>query len=223
MADHSEVKKPDVPIKNSINQYSGKFEKSSLDKPIEKEKPKNEVIANAERRKTPIGTKMKDLFIGDDVSDIKRYILEDVVVPTIEDTIYSIVTGSLDRLFRHDGRITGTNSRKKGSYIAYNSIYNSSYSRGNRESSSRRTPDDALFESKADADAALAHLFDIAESEYEYARIADLYESAGITASWADNNFGWNREMLSNATVRNTRGQDGSIRYFIKLPAAVKI
>ena len=160
--------------------------------------------------------KLTDIFISDDVVNVKSYILMDVLVPSIKKAIYDIVVNSLD-MSLFGGRGNGRRSTAdKVSYRDYNGVSR----RDERTYSSSRTTsgysyDDIILETRGEAEAVLARMDEIME-EYEIVRVADLYDLVGVTGEHTDNKYGWTN--IRNAEVERVR--DG---YRIKMPRALPI
>lgn len=160
--------------------------------------------------------KLTDIFISEDVVNVKSYILMDVLVPSIKKAIYDIVVNSLD-MSLFGGRGNGRRSTAdKVSYRDYNGVSR----RDERTYSSSRTTsgysyDDIILETRGEAEAVLARMDEIME-EYEIVRVADLYDLVGVTGEHTDNKYGWTN--IRNAEVERVR--DG---YRIKMPRALPI
>ena len=66
--------------------------------------------------------KLTDIFISEDVSNVKNYILLDVIVPAVKKAIYDLVVGTLD-MSLYGGRGGGKRpTADKVSYRDYNDI-----------------------------------------------------------------------------------------------------
>lgn len=157
--------------------------------------------------------KLTDIFISEDVANVKNYILMDVLVPSIKKAIYDIVVNSLD-MSLFGGRGGGKRSTAdKISYRDYNGV-------SRRDDRSTRTTsgysyDDIILETRGEAEAVLSRMDEIME-EYDIVRVADLYDLVGITGEHTDNKYGWTN--IRNAEV--VRVRDG---YTIKMPRALPI
>lgn len=157
--------------------------------------------------------KLTDVFIQEDVSNVKSYILLDVLLPTAKETIWNIFTNSLDiLLFGGSGHSNKKSDPFRVSYRDY-----SNPKRTSRGSSDYRTNrysyDDIALESRREAEEVLAQL-DALISTYGTASVADLYDLVGVSHNFTDNNYGWTN--IRNAEVVRTR--DG---YVLKLPKAI--
>ena len=78
--------------------------------------------------------KFTDVFIAEDASNVKNYILMDVIVPSIKKAIYDLVMGTLDMTF-YGGR-GGSTRRPTADKVSYqNYDYSSArYQRRSRDS-----------------------------------------------------------------------------------------
>lgn len=160
--------------------------------------------------------KLADIFISEDVVNVKNYILMDVLVPSIKKAIYDIVVNSLD-MSLFGGR--GGGKRSTADRVSYTD-YSGASRRSERSHSSPRTAsgysyDDIVLETRGEAEAVLSRMDEIME-EYEIVRVADLYDLVGITGEHTDNKYGWTN--IRNAEV--VRVRDG---YKIKMPRALPI
>lgn len=160
--------------------------------------------------------KLTDIFISEDVANVKSYILMDVLVPAIKKAIYDIVVNSLDMsLFGgHGGGKRST--ADKVSYRDYNGVSRrDERTYGSHRTASGYSYDDIILETRAEAEAVLSRMDEIMET-YQIVRVADLYDLVGITGEHTDNKYGWTN--IHNAEVERVR--DG---YRIKMPRALPI
>ena len=173
-------------------------DKNKVDKIVKgkvKTKKKNSILAS---------------FINDDLQDIKKYIIEDVLIPTIKKTIADVVKNSIDMFFY--GEVSRTN-RSNSSRISYSSYYDR-----DREPRSRRNSlliDDIVLESRAEAEEVLDRLDEMIE-EFGMASVLNLYDLIGVTAPFTADKYGWTD--IRNATA--VRVRDG---YLLKLPRVMPL
>lgn len=183
----------------------------------EREKPKKVVKGNVKTKKKSEIRKAVDGFISEDVENIKSYVVRDVLIPTIKDTIWNVLTNSLDMILGGHGSRTG--AKRSGSKVSYRNYYDQRdrYSSRSDEpkSRSRFDYDEIKFEYRGDAEAVLDQMQDIID-EYDFVTVLDLYDMVDLTAPHTANNYGWT--SLRNAEVIRTR--DG---YGLKLPRALSI
>lgn len=179
------------------------------------EKRVEKVVKGRVKTKKNEMRRLSDIFISEDVSNIKDYILLDVLAPAIKDAIYKIIVGSLDTTL-YGGRGYGGKrpTADKISYKDYNGISSRRDDRGNDRprTASGYSYDDVIFETRGAAEAVLDRMYELIE-EYGNVRVADMYDMAGITGNYTDNRYGW--ENLHGARVERTR--DG---YAVRMPRA---
>lgn len=193
------------------NSHKGRAEKKAAPEGKRAEK----VVSGKVKTKRNEMRKLTDIFISEDVANVKNYILMDVLVPSIKKAIYDIVVNSLD-MSLFGGRGGKRSTADKVSYRDYNSVSH----RDDRTYRSSRTTsgysyDDIILETRGEAEAVLSRMDEIME-EYEIVRVADLYDLVGITGEHTDNKYGWTN--IRNAEV--VRVRDG---YTIKMPRALPI
>lgn len=163
--------------------------------------------------------KIADIFISEDISNVKNYIFMDVLVPAIKKAIYDIVTNGID-MFLYGGTGKGKTSSSGTSKVSYGNYYNQKNSSGYRGSENVQPRngfeyDDIEFRNRGEAEAALQQMHD-AIGRYGIVTVADLYDIAGLTAPYTSQKYGW----MSVNGVDVTRTRDG---YILKLPKAVPI
>lgn len=176
----------------------------------ERKKVEKVVRGTVKTKKNDI-RKLADVFISEDVKNVKSYVLMDVLVPTIKKAIVDIVTDGVNMIF-FGGRAT----RKSGSTISRVSYRDYYDSRDDRtESSTSRNAynyDDIILETRQDAEEVLTSLDEMIAT-YGKASVADLYDAVGITGDYTDNRYGWTN--LSSAEPIRVR--DG---WKLRLPRA---
>ena len=191
-----------------------------------KELPKVEG-ANVTAKKPSAAKKIAGSIIAEDAKTVGNYILFDVVIPSIKDTISSIVSNGIDMLlFGEGGR-----SRKRSSTTSnifgvmnYNSISTDKAKRASSITGSGARPvnsydrvqaSDLIFETRAKCQEAIYKAHDVLD-EYPLLSIADLYEICGLSeiSVFTDNKYGWDRESFKGAEP--VRLGDGT--YLLKLP-----
>ena len=196
------------------NSHRSKEENSSVG---EKKDIKKVTTGKVITRKNNV-RKFTDVFVSEDVKNVKDYVLMDVLVPAIKKAISDIVTNGIDMILYGE---TGRTKRSTGvSYVSYNK-YSDRRDNYDRFAAGTRTRsgysyDDIILESRNEAEEVLTRMDELIET-YQVVSVADLYDLVGINCNYTDNNYGWTN--LRNAEAVRTR--DGS--YMLKLPKALPI
>ena len=164
-----------------------------------------------------LGKRFAEVFLGDDISNVKEYLFYDRIVPGIKEMI---LAGIEMMLFGGDRVIRRNNNPSKASYVSYNKMYASSPSRREREARDVYARDrgaqftDYIFESKGEALEVLDTLTELIDV-YDQASVNDFYDAIGVTGDFTDANYGWHE--LGNASIRRVRGGG----YILDLPRPV--
>ena len=158
--------------------------------------------------------KFAEEFIVDDIKSVKSYVVSDVLITTIKDTIWNIFTNTLD-MFLFNGSKDHRKGRKT-SKVSYRDYYDSKNDRDRKyEPRDRFDFDDLEFDSRGEADAVLTGMLEVIE-DYGVVSVSDMYDMADVTAPYTGNRYGWT--SLRNAEVVRVRNA-----YIIKLPKAKPI
>lgn len=187
--------------------------REGINEPAEEKKKVEKVVnGSAKTKKKTLVQKFAEAFVPEDVSNVKEYIFEDLMIPAAKKLIDDIVSNGVSMLlWGGKGR---SNSGSKASRINYNSLHD------NRGSSVARTRsrydyDDVILDTRRDADDVLERMREIVR-EYGMVSVADLYDLVGITGNYTDNKYGWTD--IRNAYVEHVR--DG---YLIRMPRIVPL
>ena len=193
------------------NSHASKQEKAEEERKGHVSKPV--VQAGVTQKKRSFGKRFAETFLGEDVDSVGSYILLDVLIPAIRDTIVNIVQSGIEMLIYGDSR-GGVRRNEHRSYYNYSTSYRSNSRDRDRAASYRNrrsnSIEDIVCEEKRDADEVIDQLLDLID-RYGQASVADLYDLVGITSSSTDWNWGWFN--LSSATTRRVSGG-----YLIDLP-----
>ena len=181
------------------------------------EKKVEKVIAGtAKSKKKNEIQKFADVFISEDVTNVKSYILLDVLVPAIKKAISDIVTNGIDMI------LYGGSNRTKSNSAASKVSYRSYYDRGNdrRDYNLARTKtgynyDDIILDNRGEAEDVLSRMDELI-STYGLVSVADLYDLVGVTGNYTDNKYGWT-DIRSASVIRVRDG------YMLKLPKALPL
>lgn len=168
------------------------------------------------KKKSEIG-KFFSKYIAEDVSNIKSYIISDVIIPTFKNTIWDTFTNSLEMiLFGGTGRAKQSGGSSRPSYVSYDSKYKNRDNRSDNITSRNRFDfDDIVFTDRRDAEEVLRQM-DALMDTYKLVTVADLYDLVGKTGEYTDQKYGWTN--LRNANW--VRSRDG---YKLSLPKPLPI
>lgn len=154
--------------------------------------------------------KFADVFISEDVNNVKSYIVMDVLVPAIKKAISDIVTNGIDMiLYGEAGKSKKNSTESKVSYQKYYDSGKKDYTAPKSRTSYEY--DELLFETRGDAESVLDAMNEII-AQYEVVSVADLYDLANVSNdNYAANKYGW----TDIGGCRAVRVRDG---YILKLP-----
>ena len=188
--------------------------KPNSNKPAQPERKKVEtVVKRPARLKKKNG--LADVFISEDISNVKNYVFGDILIPTIKNTIVDIITDSISMLILGESR-----GRKKGSRsdsISYTKYYDRGRSTRTDSINTRNgySYTEVEVDTRDEADEVLARMDEIID-QYGMVSVLDMYDLVGVTGNYTDNKYGWTN--IRNAEV--IRGRDG---YVIKMPKALPL
>lgn len=160
-------------------------------------------------------SKITDVFISEDASNVKSYIVMDVLVPAVKKAISDIVRDGIDMILYGESR--GRRSSTSSSYVSYRDYSRSDDRDRFRDSRTRSgyNHDDIILESRGEAEEVLTRMDELIDT-YGVVSVADLYDLIGKSCEYTDNKYGW-------TNIRNAepiRVRDG---YMLKLPKALPI
>lgn len=191
--------------KNNLNNEKKKVEK--VVSGTAKVKQKNELA------------KFADVFISDDIKNVKEYVLMDVLVPTAKRTIVNIIQDVASMIFLGEKGRGSSSSRASG--VSYTQYYD------NKRDIYKHTPDpvrthrhsyeDIILDNRGEAEEVLTRMDELIDT-YGVVSVADLYDLVGITCDYTDNKYGWTKTTFRNARVVPVR--DG---YMFKMPKALPL
>ena len=160
--------------------------------------------------------KIADVFISEDVANVKSYVLMEVLVPAIKKAISDIVTNGIDMILY--GEANHSTKKRNGAKVSYGSYYDRDRERSNSyarpSSKSSFDYDDIVFETRGDAELVITQMEEII-SRYGFVSVSDLYDMADLTAPYTANKYGW----TDVRTAEPMRARGGG--YIIKLPKVV--
>lgn len=181
--------------------------------PTDEKRVKKVVTGPVRTRKRSEINKLTDIFISEDAKNVKSYIINDMIVPTVK----KIIVGSIDMLL--NGGEATYSGRKTTSKVSYNRYYDDRRDdrRDDRPRAKTRFDfDEIVFDSRAEAEAVRRQMIDTIQ-EYGVVTVADMYDMAELTQPFTSNRYGW-YDIRGAETVRL---RDGG--YVIKLPKIVPV
>lgn len=189
---------------------SHKYKEEQKNLPSERKKVEKVVTGKVKTKKKSEVSKFKDIFISEDVSNVKSYIFMDVLIPAAKKAISDIVSNGIDMILY--GETRGRKSSSGASYVSYRD-----YSRRDDRRDSLRTRvgydyDDIILETRGEAEDVLERMNELIDT-YDVVSVADLYDLVGKSCNYTDNKYGW-------TNIRNAepiRVRDG---YLLKMPKA---
>lgn len=194
--------KPDI---NSFTPNSHISKEEKKEKKIEKV-----ITGKVVAREQSTAKKLVHLFFENDINDVKDYLLYDLVIARIKDTIFDI----FEVLWKGENRarVSSVNTPR----ISYNKQYKIVTSSNQQQRTSKtdsRNFREIIFESRQDAEAVRNDLFDII-TDYGCVSIGDLYDMVGEKGTFADQKYGW--FDISDSTIKRALGGG----YLLSLPPA---
>lgn len=171
------------------------------------------ISGTAKTKKKNDVRKFADIFISEDVSNVKSFIFIDVLIPAIKKAISDIVINGIDMILYGEAGHTKKSSGTKPSYRSYYENNN------NNRITTRRTVysfDDIVMDNRADAEEVLDSMLATID-KYGIVSVADMYDLVGITGNYTDNKYGW----TDLRSARIERERDGG--YTINLPRALPL
>lgn len=190
--------------------------KEAQKKKTEKPKMEKVITGTATVRKKSAGRKFADVFISEDVTNVKSYILTDVLVPAVKKLVADIVQDGIEMILYGGSRRGEKRSGFRADNVSYSSYYRNDKKRyDDNRTRSGYSYDDIVLPTRTDAEAVLNRLDECLDS-YGQVTVGDLYDSVGITGEYTDERYGW----LSLSGARVERVRDG---YLIRLPKALPI
>lgn len=174
----------------------------------EKRVQKPVVSGKVSTKKKSVGRRFLDTFISEDAKSIKDYLLGDVLIPALKETIVDSIVNSVNMMFYGTtNRRTGGGANRLGGSPQFS--YNKCYTSGNKPQQrvghqSSMSFDDIIFDSRGDAEECLNTIIDIV-SDYGAASVADLYSAADLAYPYTYNRYGWT-DLYGARVRRNGSG-----------------
>lgn len=144
-----------------------------------------------------LGEKAAEAFLSEDTRTVKNYILWDVLIPGLKNALADMVIGGIEMaLFGSTRGSRNKSNRGGGSYVSYQSFYDSDRNSGSRSRVDRGNGStnydfsNILLDSRGDAEEVLSSMEELVK-KYGAASVADLCSLVGVSSRFTDNKWGW--------------------------------
>lgn len=186
--------------------------------PAEKKPIEKVVNGTVKTKKKNAVTKFADVFLAEDIDSVKKYLVSEVVVPTLKKAFFDFITKGASMFIYGDSRGAKTSDFRSADSISYRNY--SDYSKGDRRPAIPMRAygysyEDLIYESHAEASEVLTRMDELMES-YKVVSIADMKELSGIACVHTDYDYGWDDIRSANIVPL----KDG---WVIKMPKATPI
>lgn len=180
---------------------------------------KIERITSAEAipKKRSLGKQFKHTFIGGSARMALDYMMLEVVIPAIQNTMIDAFQGGIERLIKGETRRRGVKSSVPNTgHVDYQS---QSMSRVrppaprplSQQSRARQTFNELVIPTRPEAEEVLDRMYDLL-SRYGTVTLGDLYEMTGIESKHTDYKWGWT-QLRGTRPIRQNNGG-----YLLDLP-----
>lgn len=203
--------------KPNPNRFAGS--QPGTNAPVKPEqKPVEKVVAGKVTAKPKSGlAKFVETFFAEDIHKVKDYIVKDVIMPTIKDTIWTVIARGSERMLYGEAGHAPKNSKLP--FINYNGLFktNTVPTPSTPSTGSQYSVDNIILEERGDAEKVLtamnAHI-----AEYGEVSIATLYEFIGEPiGDFMSTRWGW-RSLNTAGIMRTSNGG-----YKLDLPRPVSL
>lgn len=191
-------------------------------------KPRLEKMVEASeyKKKDTAITRLIDAFLPEDAYDLKDYIINGIVVPTIKDGLDDV----FHTLIRGSGRKKSSSRSRGRRYYdddddmrpAYRKYYDDRRRDDRYDDDRYYKPErsdfkNVKFKSRGDAERILTRMEDIIYKN-RFVSLLDFYDLTGQPTRSTDDNYGWT--SLSRAKVERLRSDNG---YIIRFPSPMPL
>lgn len=189
---------------------------------IEHKKKVDKVTTASVNQKKKRG-KVASLFIAEDINNVRNYVVMEIIVPAIKNTISDALTNGIEMVLNVDGR-RGSYHRGSGSSPSYRNYYESEKAKRDRRDytnrGSRRSEDEEkdynniVVRTRGEAEEVLIKMEELIAA-YGMASILDLYDLVDYRGGtrYTDDRYGW-------TNFRNADYEKVSNGYLLIMPKA---
>lgn len=185
------------------------------------EKRKAEKVVSGKVTAKPKGevAKFFETFFVEDARKVKDYLIKDVVIPTIKDTIWTIIARGSERMLYGEAGHAPKNSKLP--YVNYNGLFkqnnNNNQTQTSGSTNNQYSVDNIILEDRGDAERVLETMRAYI-ADYGAVSISELYEFIGEPiGDFATTRWGW-RSLNTAGIMRTSNGG-----YKLDLPRAVSL
>lgn len=161
--------------------------------------------------------KFFETFFAEDIHKVKDYLLKDVIIPTIKDTIWTVIARGSERMLYGEAGHAPKNSKLP--FINYGSMFKSNTPAAPSSSSTNNqySVDNIILEDRGDAEKVLAAM-NAHIGEFGEVSISTLYELIGEPiGDFMSTRWGW-RSLNTAGIMRTSNGG-----YKLDLPRAISL
>lgn len=173
------------------------------------------IVQGTVRTKKKTGlTKFAEVFISEDIHNVKDYWIQDMLVPTLKKALIT----TLDMILNGGNQtVTGGRPSSGARKISYGRFYDDPRDdrRSNERTRTRLDFDDIGFPSRGEAEAVLDEMLNIID-RYKFVTVADMYDLAGLSEPFTSHKYGW-------TNLRDARVVRSGSEYILDLPKALPI
>lgn len=206
-----------------INQFEPNSHKYNEQKKAQEMKKVEKVTSGkVSKRKRSLGKRFVDIFLTEDVGDVKTYLFYDVMIPAIKENVADLINSAIGMLFFGEAtRRRKPTGGQTGSKVNYGGYFQGGQKPERLPSYQRARVahnfDEIVFETRGEANLVLDGMLEILNSECRQVTVADFYDLAGMSTNFTDNKYGWTDLRTARVNGSPSRG------YWIDLPRCVAL
>ena len=192
------------------NSHKSKEQEKQYSKPEKKIEP---VVSGKATVKKKSGiVRLADVFLPEDVSSVKEYILVDVIIPKIKNMLHDIGSEAWDSFWGISGRSNSRGTASRVSYVPYDKMSQSKSTESPRRSGVNY--EEIVFPTRGDAESVYDRMSELCDT-FNAVSVADMFELADVpNDNYTLNKYGWT-SMEGAQVVRLSGGG-----FAIKMPKA---
>lgn len=192
------------------NSHKSKEQEKQYSKPEKKIEP---VVSGKATVKKKSGiVRLADVFLPEDVSSVREYVIGDIIIPKIRSLLHDIGSEAWDSFWGISGRSNSRGTASRVSYVSYDK-----YSRDKQPENPRRSGvnyEEIVFPTRGDAESVYDRMAELCDT-FNAVSVADMYELADVpNDNYTLNKYGWT-SMEGAQVIRLSGGG-----FAIKMPKA---